>query len=256
MLEERPGLLLMVVLLVALLAPTSARGQTTGRIAGVVRDPSGAVIAGAEIVAINPATGEKWNTSTDQAGYYSLLVLPPGTYTLRITAPAFQGVVFSNVPVIVTETTTVNASLRIGATAEAITVRSPPPLLQKDGPALGRVVDSPSVSELPLASRNITQILGLSPGTATYLPDNTGVGRNTQTISVNGARMTQNNYQINGIDANTMGTSSAVNVAVPAPESVRLVHHGTHVAGGLGLVAPEPPTAALTLPRPAREFPS
>jgi hypothetical protein len=72
-----------------------------------------------------------------------------------------------------------------------------------------------------VASRNFTQILSLSPGVATYLPDSTGVGRNTQTISVNGARMTQNNVQINGIDANTMGSSSAVNLAVPAPETIQ-----------------------------------
>src|SRR5205823_11428369 len=61
----------------------------------------------------------------------------------------------------------------------------------------------------------------LWPGAATYLPDSTAVGRNTQTISSNGARMTQNNVQINGIDANTMGTSAAVNLAVPAPETIQ-----------------------------------
>ncbi len=79
---------------------------------------------------------------------------------------------------------------------------------------------SRAVAELPLASRNFTQILTLSPGTATYLPDSTAVGRSTQAISVNGARVTQNSFQINGIDATTMGANGAILVAVPAPETI------------------------------------
>ena len=94
-------------------------------------------------------------------------------------------------------------------------------LLQTDGPQLGRVVDARGVSELPLATRNFTQILSLSPGTATYLPDATGVGRNTQAISVNGARVTQNNYQINGVNVNGLGINGSVLVPVPAPETIQ-----------------------------------
>src|SRR6185369_15387792 len=94
-------------------------------------------------------------------------------------------------------------------------------IVQTDGAQLGRVVDSRAVSELPLATRNFTQILGLSPGAATYLPDSTAVGRNTQAIAVNGARVTQNNLQINGVDANTMGTNGPILVAVPAPETIQ-----------------------------------
>src|SRR5438309_830883 len=84
----------------------------------------------------------------------------------------------------------------------------------------GRVVDATTVSELPLATRNFTQILGLSTGTATYLPDNTAVGRNSQNISVNGSRVTWNNFQINGVDSNSMGTNSAPSLSIPAPETI------------------------------------
>src|SRR5207244_5364485 len=101
-----------------------------------------------------------------------------------------------------------------------VTVRDATPLTQPDGPRLGRIVDSRAVSELPLATRNFTQILGLSPGADIGLADNTGVGRNSQNISVNGARRTQNNFQSNGVDANTIGTNSALSIAVPAPETI------------------------------------
>jgi len=58
------------------------------------------------------------------------------------------------------------------------------------------------VSELPLATRNFTQILALSPGTSVALPDSKALGRNSQNVSVNGARVMQNDFEINGIDAN------------------------------------------------------
>src|SRR2546430_16287484 len=85
---------------------------------------------------------------------------------------------------------------------------------------MGRVVDSRAVSELPLATRNFTQILALSPGTSVSLPDNPALGRNSQNVSVNGARVTQNDFEINGIDANNLATNAAASVAVPAPESI------------------------------------
>src|SRR5207249_2706209 len=108
-----------------------------------------------------------------------------------------------------TETMTVNAELTIaGITVESVTVRGAP-LVRADGPQLGRVVDSGAVAELPLATRNFLQILALSPGTFADLPDNTALGRNSQSVSVNGARRTQNNFEINGIDANRLDQNSA-----------------------------------------------
>jgi len=210
----------LVTILLFLLAGRSASGQTTGGIAGVVKDPSGAAVSGAEVSVISQRTGDRRRTHTDESGNYFLPLLSPGLYRVSFFAAGFSEVVAVGVPVGVTETTLLNAELRVAPQADTVKVTAPAALVQGDGAQLGRIVNSREIAQLPLATRNITQILGLSPGTATYLPDNTGVGRNTQTISVNGARLTQNNYEFNGVDANTMGTSSAVNVAVPAPESV------------------------------------
>ncbi len=201
-------------------ASECASGQTTGRIAGVVNDTSGGVIPRAEVQAVNEATGEGWKSATDDSGDYSFALLPPGLYQIEVAANGFKTAVSRDVPVRITETTTINVSLAVGNRVEKIIVNGSPPLLQTDGPQLGRVVDSRSVAELPLASRNFTQILTLSPGTASHLPDSTAVGRNTQAISVNGARVTQNYFQINGIDATTMGSQGPILVAVPAPETI------------------------------------
>ena len=206
----------------SIVAPVFAQSQTTGRIVGTVKDQTGAVVVGAEIVVLNRATAEERRTKTNDDGNYSASLLPPGLYQVRVTASGFKKVVFYNVVVTITETTQIDADLIIGSLIEAsITVREAARAARADGPRLGRIVDSRAVSELPLATRNFTQILGLSPGADIGLADNTGVGRNSQNISVNGGRRTQNNFQINGVDANTIGTNSALFIAAPAPETIQ-----------------------------------
>jgi len=197
-----------------------AQGGTTGRIAGTVKDEKGAVIAGAEITVTSRATGEERKVISDMQGDYAVLLLPPGIYRISIKAGGFKQAFIDDVPVIITQTTSANPEMEVGDLKESVTISTAPPVIQKDGPQLGRVVDSRAVSELPLATRNFTQILGLSPGTAVALPDNSALGRNTQNISVNGARTTQNNYQINGVDANRLGVNAASTLAVPAPETI------------------------------------
>src|SRR4029434_8874659 len=207
-----------------LLLPTIdvfAQGQTTGRMAGTIRDPNGAVIVSAEVTITSLTTGEQRKVTTDTAGNYTVPLLSPGIYRVKVTANGFNSALFDSAQVVITETATVNAELTIvGVVVEPVTVRATP-LIQADGPQLGRVVDSRAVSELPLATRNFTQILALSPGTSVALPDNTALGRNSQNVSVNGARVTQNNFQINGIDANKLDTNASVNIAVPSPETIQ-----------------------------------
>jgi hypothetical protein len=202
--------------------PALAQTQTTGRISGTVIDQNGAVIASALAAVVSSATGEVRKTTTDEGGNYSVSLLPPGVYQVSIAARGFKPALFDNVMVVITETTWINADLAVGPVIkESVSIRAGPALIQTDGPRMGRVVDSRGVSELPLATRNFTQLLALSPGTDIGLADNTGVGRNSQNVSVNGARRTQNNFQINGVDANTVGTNSALFIAVPAPETIQ-----------------------------------
>lgn len=209
------GLMLFSTLLVM------GQSQTSGRIAGVVIDEKGGTLPGAGVTVTNKATGEARTVVADESGHYMVPLLPSGDYTVLVTANGFKKFISDDVKVAITETTTVDANMVVGAVTESVTVDAAPPLVQTEGAQLGRVVDSRTVAELPLATRNFTQILGLSPGAATYLPDNTAVGRNSQNISVNGGRVTNNNFQINGVDANSMGTNSAPSLSVPAPETIQ-----------------------------------
>ncbi len=196
-----------------------AQSQTTGRIVGTVRDQKRGLIVWAEVTIKNKSTAEERQVKTDNEGNYIAALLSPGTYRVSVAASGFAPAVFEPVQVAITETTTVDAYMAL-AGVDTVSIRIDS-LIRRDGPQLGRVVDSRAISELPLATRNFTQILALSPGTSVALPDHTSVGRNSQNVSVNGARVTQNDFEINGIDANNLATNAAAIVAVPAPETIQ-----------------------------------
>lgn len=210
--------LTMLLLLVCSVGAYAQTG-TTGRIYGVVTDPSGAVLAGAKVELAGGA-GVRRETVANSEGVYSFALVPPGAYTVSITAAGFAKTEFKDVVVRITETTALNAPVKVSGTSENVTVTAEAALLQTASPANGRVIDSETINSLPLATRNFTQILTLSTGATSYLADNTALGRNSQNISVNGGRVTWNNFQINGVDANSMGTNSAPSLSIPAPETI------------------------------------
>src|SRR5215813_13158046 len=199
--------LLWVSVLVLCTPSAFSQSATTGRIAGTVRDQKGELVVWAEITVRSNTTAAERKVTPDDDAHYNVPLLPPGKYQVRITANGFAPSVFDPVEVVITETTTVNVHL-IPAGPDTVSLRVDQ-LIQQDGPQLGRVVGTRQVSQLPLATRNFTQILALSPGTSVALADNTALGRNSQNISVNGARVTQNDFEINGVDANYIANNAA-----------------------------------------------
>ena len=205
------------------LCPVSAfsQSQTTGCIAGTIKDPNGANVGGAEVTVKNLFTGVERTVATDAQGNYAVPLLLAGLYRVDVRANGFKRSEIESVRVVITETSAADVSLEVGNINEQVVVNASDPLVQTSGPQLGRIVDSRAVSELPLATRNFLQILALSPGTFADLPDNAAVGRNSQAVSVNGARGTQNSFEINGIDANELVFNRSTFVAVPAPETIQ-----------------------------------
>jgi hypothetical protein len=194
--------------------------HTTGRITGTVTDAQDAVIAGAQVVIANPDTSDKHSAITDSAGSYSILQLAPATYDIKISAQGFRSTGFHAVAVGLAETATINASLQVAQSNTEVTVSDAPPSVRSDSSELTFLIDSRTVETLPLPSRNFLQLLTLSPGVTAPLTNNSAIGRNSPNVSVNGARVTQNSYQINGVDAGDASLHVFADVAVPAPESV------------------------------------
>ncbi|HEV3199124.1 MAG TPA: TonB-dependent receptor, partial [Bryobacteraceae bacterium] len=213
--------------LAMLLAAGMAQAQTTGTITGTVTDATKAVVAGVKVTAKSQATGERRETATNGTGQYAFPFLTPGEYELQFSITGFATVT-EKTTLAVTERIAVDAVLQPAGVAERVEVAASNTQLQTETVALGRVVDDRTVKELPLSSRNFTQLLSLSPGTSSQLNNAGALGRGTQIISAGGARTTSNAIQIDGVDALNIHTNSASDngvgsngILVPPPDAIQ-----------------------------------
>jgi hypothetical protein len=150
-----------VTLLWAILAIGSLSAQqTTGVIRGTVTDPAGAVIAGVTLSATNDQTRTTQATKSAANGTYVFPLLPPGAYTVSAENPEFSKAIRSNIVVRITETEVVDFALQLGSIT--ITVDETISRLQTKTSAEGRVIEHRTITGLPLATRNFTQLLGLT----------------------------------------------------------------------------------------------
>ena len=201
--------------------------QTTGTISGTVKDASGAVVPGTSVTLKNAATGTQRMSTANSAGEYAFPALDPGQYDIEFRSGSFAPVM-RHVTLNVTEHIAVDTILQVSGSQQEINVTADAPILQTQDNTLGRVVDGQAIKQLPLATRNFTQILALSPGTNAPLNDATALGRGTTNISSDGARTGSNAFYIDGIDAVNIHVNSASNntfasngVVVPSPESIQ-----------------------------------
>jgi hypothetical protein len=213
----------------ALVLLAKAFGQTpgTGAISGVVYDPSSRIIAGAAVLTVNEATNMSRLATTTAEGVFRVQLLPPGSYTVTVRATGFAEHTSQSILVTASETSSLRVTLTVAGVSANIQVTSGAEMAELASSTLGRAVEEESIQELPLSSRNFTQILALSPGVIVALPDVRTLGRNSQNVTSNGAKTTSNNVQFNGIDANNLSQNSAKNdgeevgTAIPAPDAIQ-----------------------------------
>ena len=186
-----------------------AQGPGAGSIVGTVTDPDGAALAKANVTVAHEGTLASRSVVTSSEGAFRFALLPPGTYSITIEATGFQRKIVKSARVITSESTTLEIKLAIGKADETVQVTSTPELVQAESSALGRAVDDRTIQALPLANRNYTQTLALSPGVVVELPNAAALGRNNQNVSANGNKTTANNLQFNGVDANNLSQNSA-----------------------------------------------
>lgn len=199
----------------------------TGAIAGIVYDPARHVVANAEVLAVDDATHVARTVLTSPDGVFRLPLLPPGSYTVTVTAAGFAPHTSRSIQAVVTETASLNVTLEIARAGASVQVVADSEMVQPDSATLGSVVDETAIQALPLANRNYTQILGLAPGVVVALPNAAQLGRGTQNVAANGAKTVANNIQFNGIDANNLSQNSAANdgeevgTAIPSPDTIQ-----------------------------------
>jgi outer membrane receptor protein involved in Fe transport len=195
--------------------------QTTGAIRGLVADPSGASIANVTITATNTETRSTQTTKTGSGGNYVLPLLPPGRYEVSAETAGFIKSLRSNVLVRITETEVVDFSLQLGSVTESVTVAGAVSLVQSESATEGRVIERQTISALPLATRNFTQLLGLTAGVVTDPPNAENVGFGTQNPSVNGSRRGSNNYLLDGNVNNNPMNNDALGVGIPSVDFIQ-----------------------------------
>jgi hypothetical protein len=192
--------LLFAFLLVFLLTALCWGQKDTGSIVGVVKDPSGAVIAGAKVTITEVDQGSSLVISTGASGEYVATPLRIGRYNVTVEKEGFKRAVVGPIALDVQARLAVNVTLQVGQVAEMVIVTSQGPQLQTEVSELGQVVDSRTATTLPLNGRNFAQLAQLAAGVAPSEP-----GSRTDTsfgFSSNGARSLQNNFLLDGVDNN------------------------------------------------------
>jgi Carboxypeptidase regulatory-like domain len=226
------GASFLLALMVSPFATSCALAQTasTGALNGTVTDPSGGVIPGAKITLISQSTGARRSIVSGPGGTYLIPFLPPDTYRVEASHADFKVAEYQSIHINVTETATLNIRLEVGSAAQTVIVQGSAALLQTTSSALGRVVGQSTIESLPLVTRNYTQILGLSPGTAGDVNDaadigrgNTSFGASTEGYSIGGSPTNDNNFQMNGAEVNDLEAETSITggVPVPNPDSIQ-----------------------------------
>jgi hypothetical protein len=205
-----------------------AQSASTGALSGTVTDPSGGVIANATVTATNLATGQSRTVTTDSSGAYKISLLPPGNYAVKFSASGFKPVEVPSATVNVTETKIVDHGLEVGSATSSVTVESTTAeTVQTQNATVGGLVSGETVTDLPLSTRNYTQVIDLSPGVIANVATATAVGNGTQDINVNGAGSDQNTYMMDGVIVTNYGSGGAAQsgsyagIPIPNPDSIQ-----------------------------------
>lgn len=169
--------------LFALIAPLAAQSNTTGGLAGVVVDNGKMVIPGATITLRNESTNQAQNIKADNKGAFRFSLLAPGSYELYFASRGFKTARAPGVVVNLTETPNVEAVLEPGTAASAIVCTC---TVSAGGSSTGTLMDEKTITAVPLNTRNATQVLSISSGSAADVSNAGNLGRNNQAVNVNG----------------------------------------------------------------------
>lgn len=216
-----------LLLLVALLFAANARAQS-GLITGIITDASGNSIVDASIDVFSDTTNVTRTAVSDKSGYYTVSLLPQGAYSVTIRAAGFQELRRNAIHLEQSQVFRMDATLQVSSVSSSIEVTSQTPALDRETSAIGTVVESKSVVDLPLNGRNASAFASLVPGTktigasGTFQPSAYSDGR----IAVNGGSPSANAWFVDGIaDENQTSGGFAFAPSADALQEVQIMTH-------------------------------
>ncbi|MGI8989964.1 MAG: carboxypeptidase regulatory-like domain-containing protein [Bryobacteraceae bacterium] len=213
-----------LALLALAVCPSRLAGQATelGTIAGTVTDPQGSLVPAASVKVTNTGTGVTREVTTDSQGAFAARSLVPGTYSVEVTAPAFQRQVQSNIKLDVGATATLDFHLTVGQVTDQVQVNAEAVLLQTEDSNVGTVIENAQVVELPLNGRNFNNLTRLTPGAVR----GTSNGAETiqgETFAVAGDRSDNTYYSLDGMFNNgTFFKTAAIHPSIDAIQEFKI----------------------------------
>ncbi len=230
-----------------------------GSVSGVVTDQAGAVVAGAKVVLLNPATGVTQHTVTSSAGLYTFISLNPGVYQVTASQKGFKNIFQDKVTVTVDQVTQVNVTLEVGAISETVTVTQEVALVEPSNSTVGQVIESATIDRVPLLYRNVYDLVQMSAGVtppngspnssdSMQSIQNISIGRPGVDISsatINGAIVGSVYYMLDGspigiAENNSAAIIPAMNIPEDGVEEVRVETQNTpasYQSGAAGVIS-------------------
>ena len=186
---------------------TSASAQLTSQTAlvGTVTDSGNLVVPGAQVVAVNRGTKDRYEATTNLEGYYNIQFVRAGTYDITITVTGFQTFKTAGVEVANNQVVRTNAVMTVGGVSEQVNVDAKAQVLTTDSAAVSATIGKRAIVELPLNGRNVWSLASTTPGVLGGI--NSDIG-----LSFRGAgqREIQNSLSLDGINssANLLASTS------------------------------------------------
>jgi hypothetical protein len=199
--------------------------QRTTEVSGRITDASGAVITNATVTVTNVDTGVERTTASNELGYYSVPLLPPGNYQITVQHQGFRPITRSGITVVVDQTARIDFIMEVGAVTEKVEVTGNASVVETQSSSLKGVVDEQRIRELPLNGRDAAQLILLMPGvygttdTSGLQQGGSARGIIQPGISSNGARGNMVNYALDGAYHNDGYTN--VSLPIPDPDALQ-----------------------------------
>src|SRR5436190_3630306 len=215
---ERVYILLFLALFIVLMACGNVWAQATAQISGAFQDQSGAVLPGVEVTATQTETGVRRTTVTNETGTYVLPNLPLGSYRLETALPGFRTFVQTGIVLQVNSNPTIKIVLQVGQVSEQVEVQANAGLVETRSLAVGQVMETARIMELPLNGRNAQELVLLNGAAQQVAPQGGYSVAGRLTISTAGAMGTSIDYTLDG--ARHIDPYDGLGLALPFPDAL------------------------------------
>ena len=225
---ERVYILLFLAFFIVLMACGNVWAQATAQISGAVQDQSGAVLPGVEVTATQTETGVRRTTVTNETGTYVLPNLPLGSYRLETALPGFRTFVQTGIVLQVNSNPAIKIVLQVGQVSEQVEVQANAGLVETRSLAVGQVMETARIMELPLNGRNAQELVLLGGAAQQVSPaGGYSFGGTRLAIATAGSIGTGTDYTLDGI----RHIDPYDSLALPLPFPDALAEFKTEIGG-------------------------